>query len=258
MNPDFDLEKLSKELAALQLEMENARKDAFNSMREVAAYRLFGGEASAWDEEEVVFVAVDSDGAPATIRLTNDWDDEYTPEELSQTIALIAKQLESQRVARAKQHIKDFPEEFEAITDEEVERLFAESQAKASTLGASSFEEMEAEAVELSREVTKLDQETAPLRSGDASQLSDERPVSIITIGKMMVGIRLSPEFANRSTTVQINAALAEEIDRTNSEEVVEDASATDRLRTASAKARAYADILRTQNHTASNAFTRN
>lgn len=254
----FDLDKFGAEIAELQQQIEATRKDAFDTMREVVAYRLFGGPAALWDEEEVVFVRVDDSGAPAEIRVTADWKDEYTAEELGQVIAVLAKELEAMRVERAERHIRDYPEDLAAISDEEVERMFTEAQAKAETTSAHDFRAMEEVAAQLDDQLTQLEAETAPLRAGTPEVPSIERPVSMVVMGGMLVGIQINPEFINRSTTVQINAAFADEIIRVNSGEDDVDESATARLRATSAKARAYAEILQAQTNSASSAFTRN
>lgn len=258
MNNPFDSAQFAEELAELQQQIETARKEAFNSMREVVAYRLFGGEGSMWDEAEVVFVAVDEHGAPNEIRVRSDWKDEYSPVELGEAIALLARTVEDERVARAKQHIADYPEDLDSISDAEVERLFQEAQQKQQVAGRTDdLREMDATAAAISEEVTELYESTAELRSGDVATPDLERPVSILTMGGMLIGIRLNPDFIQRSTTVQINAAIAEEINRVNSGEEADESSTAERLRNVSAKARAYADALRSQTQSVPSAFTR-
>lgn len=260
MKGAFDSKKFTDELNALQQRMEASRSKAYDSMREVVAIRRFGGAASGWDEAEVVFAAVDENGAPTEVRLAEDWRDEYAPEELPQAIAQLARALEQDRVVRATQHIADFPEEFEAISDEEVEAEFNAIQGKTVSAPTTELEEMDAQAAELSKQVTELRTEVEARQAQGYEAFEDERPVTVLMMAGMLVGIRISPDFIQRSSTVQINAAIANEIARVTSEDddSPEDESLASRLQATEALARAFASTLRADRGATPSAFTRN
>ncbi|MFD2674969.1 hypothetical protein [Gulosibacter bifidus] len=250
----FDSSNYAKELLDLQQQMEEAQKQAFDSMREVIAYRLYGGAAAMWDDEEVVYVAVNEQGAPAEIRLAQDWDDEYTVAEVVEVVAVLARRLEAIRVERAKAHIADYPEDFEAITDAHVQEAFNDVQPGATV----NLNDIEGEAIDASHRLTELQEEVSAAKAAGFDSLDEERPVSLIVMAGMLVGVRLNPEFINRSTTVQINAAIAEEISRVNSGEEVNDNSLASRLAATKSNAEALAATLRAQRMTGSNPFGNN